>query len=210
MKSPKFQFSIDEIRKCVNEPCLRRAWKNKLGGQLRRQILIDFIEYKDITLGISDLCQKLTEEINSATYLPRKPDHYLIEKSRGLCRQMTLCHPRDMLVLQSLSTTLSSDIKRSAPTENAFFEPGDQKFDKKKLLIDDDEYGAIASWKRFQKAIFAFSKERNYIVITDVANFYDFIKFTHMRNIIASLCDVKEAVLDFLIFIINEISSKKQ
>lgn len=206
MKSPKFQFSIDEIRKCVNERSLRRAWKRKLGAQLRRQILIDFVEHKDYTINIGAHCQKLIEEIYSANYHPLKPTHYLIEKSRGLCRQMTLGHPRDMLVLQSLSTALSAEIKNSSPTDKAFFEPGEQKFEEKRLLITGEEYGSVASWKRFQEAIFDFSKERNYIVITDVANFYDFINFTHLRNIIASLCDVKEAVLDFLIFILNEIS----
>lgn len=206
MKSPKFQFSIGDINKSINERALRKAWKTKLGAQLRNQVILDLVEYRDYTANVTKVARTLANEVSSARYLPRRPVHYLVEKSRGLCRQMTLGHPRDMLVLQALSGSLHRELKASAPTNRAFFEPGSQKFGQKKLSISLAEYGAIASWKRFQKAIFEFSKENKYIVVTDVANFYDFINFNHLRNIIASQCDVKEATLDFLIFILNEIS----
>ncbi len=206
MKSPKFSFSFNDLNYCINESNLKKIWKKKLGGQIRKQIVPDLIELKDFDHQIPKIASDLTKEIGSAGYCPETPKHYLVEKSRGLCRQMTLAHPRDLLVLQALSSALQSDIKKSMPTSRAFFEPGDQKFDQKKLLIDHNEYGAIASWKKFQQAIFDFSKERRYIVVTDIANFYDFINFRHLRNIISSLCIVKESVLDFLIYVLNEMA----
>lgn len=206
MKSPKFSFSVNELSECINESNLKKIWKKKLGSQIRKQIVPDLIELKDFGYQIPKIAIDLTKEVASAGYCPETPKHYLVEKSRGLCRQMTLAHPRDLLVLQALSSALQSDIKKSMPTNKAFFEPGDQKFDKKKLLISQDEYGAIASWKKFQQAILDFSEERRYVVVTDIANFYDFINFRHLRNIISSLCTVKESVLDFLIYVLNEMA----
>lgn len=206
MKSPKFRFSLKELEGCLNLTSIKTAWTKKLGAQIRKQIIVDLIEFKDIDHGIEDIAHDICLEISSAQYYPNKPKHYLVEKSRGLCRQMTLAHPRDLIVLQCLSSALYKEIKGSQPTKKAFFEPGDQKFNKDKLLIDEGDYGSIASWKRFQEKIFEFSKERRFIVVTDVANFYDFINFSHMRNIVSSLCNVKEPILDFLIFILNEIS----
>ncbi|MFE0754022.1 RNA-directed DNA polymerase [Inquilinus sp. NPDC058860] len=206
MKSPKFRFSLKDLESCLNTDSIKLAWKKKLGAQIRKQIIVDLIEFKDIDQEIDIIAQDICSEISSAQYYPNKPKHYLVEKSRGLCRQMTLAHPRDLIVLQCLSSALYKEIKGSQPTKKAFFEPGDQKFSKDQLLIEEGDYGAIASWKRFQQKIFEFSKERRFIVVTDVANFYDFINFSHMRNIISSLCNIKEPILDFLIFILNEIS----
>ena len=204
MKSLKFSFL--DLQPCINVTNLKKVWKKKLGAQIRKQIIFDLIEFRDFDYSIDEIVIKVCAEINSAQYVSSRPKHYLVEKSRGLCRQMTLAKPADLLVLQCLSGSLLSDIKANQPTNTAYFEPGDQKFDKNKLILQLDEYGAIASWKRFQKAIFEFSKEKNYVVITDVANFYDFINFRHLRNIVASICDVRESILDFLIYVLNEIS----
>lgn len=95
----------------------------------------------------------------------------------------------------------------NSPSKAAFFEPGDMEWSSGKMTISDDDYGAIASWKRFQKQVLKFSRENKYVVITDVANFYDFINFKHLRNIIASFCsDVDEAILDILIYLLNELA----
>lgn len=206
MKSPKLPFALSEIEECINVGTIKHLWKKKLGYQLRKQILIDVIEYKDIDYTIDTLSNSICNEIKSGTYLPCRPLFYLVEKSRGLCRQMTLSQPRDLLLLQCLSSALHGDIKRSQPSAKAYFEPGQKSMFSKRHTIAEDDYGSVASWKRFQTAILDFSKERRFLVITDVANFYDFINFRHLRNIVSSVCDVRESVLDFLIFILSNIS----
>ncbi|WP_210092765.1 RNA-directed DNA polymerase [Ruegeria sp. HKCCSP346] len=80
------------------------------------------------------------------------------------------------------------------------------KWSSGKMTISDSDYGAVASWKRFQKQVLKFSRENKYVVVTDVANFYDFINFKHLRNIVASICDVEEALLDLLIHLLNELA----
>lgn len=206
MKTPKFNYALRELKRTVNQKSLFQAWQKKVNRQLRKQIVLDLCDYRDFQVTINSQINSLKKEVYDASYKPQRPVYFLMEKSRGLCRQMTLSHPRDMIILQALSSSLQNDLKVSAPTDRAFFEPGDGQFSKNKLAQPDDSYGSVASWKRFQKTIFGFTKERNYIVVTDVANFYDFINFRHLRNVIASQCKVDEVTLDFLIYILNELS----
>lgn len=206
MQSPKFPFSYEHLRKCINPDIAKHAWKNKILEQLRRQIIPDLIEFRDYKERIDYICREICHDIEQGKYISQTPRHYLIEKSRGLCRQMTIAAPRDMLLLQCLSNHLYSSIKRGQPNTKSYFEPGQAKFNKNRILISVEAYGAIAGWKRFQQAIFEFSKEREYILITDVANFYDYINFTHLRNIVSSICDTHESIIDFLIFILEGLS----
>ncbi len=204
MHSPKFEFSYQEIEKVINKYSLKKAWKSKVRRQLRKQIIIDLIEFNDIDERIDFLSDELSQSIKNGRYVTQLPKRYLVEKSRGLCRQMTLGHPSDLIILQCLSDSLYRDIKKNSPSKGAFFEPGDHKFSKFKEI--SGEYGAFASWKKFQKEIFKFSRENKFIVVTDVANFYDFINFRQLRNIISSICEVREPILDILIYILNNLS----
>lgn len=207
MRSPKFVFSEPSIKSCTGPSQLISAWKKKVKPQLRKQVLWDLIEFRDVDHDIGTLSHQMSQDISEAAYQVSKPKTYLVEKSRGLCRQMTLVRPQDLIILQCLSSRLHSQIIRNSPSKAAFFQPGDMEWSAGKMTISDDDYGAVASWKRFQKQVLKFSRENKFVVITDVANFYDFINFKHLRNIVASLCDdVDEAVLDILIYLLNELA----
>ena len=207
MRSPKFVFSEPSIKGCTSPNHIISAWKNKVKRQLRKQVLWDLIEFRDVDHDMGTLSHQMSKDISEAAYQISRPKTYLVEKSRGLCRQMTLVQPQDLIILQCLSSRLHSQITRNSPSKAAFFQPGDMKWSAGKMTIADDDYGAVASWKRFQKQVLKFSRENKFVVITDVANFYDFINFKHLRNIVASLCDdVDEAVLDILIYLLNELA----
>ena len=206
MKSPKFAHLYPELSKCINKATLESTWKGKIGFQLRKQIHFDLVEYRDFKTRISSEIETLCQKLEKGTYRPHPTQTYLVEKSKGLCRQMTAMHPLDLLVMQVLSSFLYADLRKQQPTASAYFEPGEHKFNKGQLLYKDSEYGSIASWKRFQKKILEFSRERKWLVVTDIANFYDFINFRHLRNIVSSFCHVSESVLDLLLYILNEVS----
>lgn len=205
MQTPKFQFLQRDIRDVFIIQMLKEEWKKRTKPQIRKQLIFDAIEYRDIDENLPRLLQSVRNEVTAGKYVVQRPKRYLSEKSRGLCRQMTLIHPRDLLVLERLSRTVYFELKQKAPSKSAFFEPDDGNFAKGFKQIDF-EYGSFASWKRFQKTIFGFANENNYIVITDVANFYDFINFQHLRNIVSSLTDVRESILDLLIHVLNRLT----
>ncbi len=205
MQSPKFQFLQNDIKDVFDISLLKEEWKKRTKPQIRKQLIFDAVEYRDIDQDITRLLQRVHREVSEGNYVVRMPKRYLAEKSRGLCRQMTLIHPKDLLVLERLSRSVYFELKHKAPSKSAFFEPDDGKFTKG-FKQSDFEYGSFASWKKFQKSIFGFAKENNYIVITDVANFYDFINFQHLRNIVSSLADIRESILDLLIHVLNRLT----
>ncbi|WP_170381172.1 RNA-directed DNA polymerase [Ruegeria atlantica] len=205
MQSPKFKFLSPDLNDVFYPKNLKEEWKKRVRAQLRKQLIFDAIEYRDINDDIDNLASKIRREVTGGSYSVRQPKRYLAEKSRGLCRQMTLIHPRDLLVLERLSRSVYFELKKKAPSSSAFFEPDDGSF-VKGFKQSDFEYGSFASWKKFQKAVLGFAKENKFIIVTDVANFYDFINFQHLRNIVASLADIREATLDLLIYVLNRLT----
>lgn len=163
---------------------------------MRRQYLRDPIENIDFHTNADVECGKLYEIIMRGDYSPGVSHRALSEKSRGLCRQVVIPSPRDALVLQCLSDAMYEQIRGKAPTSKAFFEPQDHSFS----AAAGDGYGTFGSWLNFQKEIFRFSQERDFVVVTDIANYYDSISYVHLRNIISTITDVEECILDMLIF----------
>lgn len=205
MQSPKFKFLTEDLNDVFSFGRLKEEWKKRVRAQLRKQLVFDPIEYRDLNEKIDELISRVRREVISGDYNVRQPKRYLAEKSRGLCRQMTLIHPRDLLVLERLSRSVYFELKSKAPSTTAFFEPDDGSF-VKGFKQSDFEYGSFASWKKFQKRVLGFASENKFIIVTDVANFYDFINFQHLRNIVASLADIRESTLDLLIYVLNRLT----
>lgn len=205
MQSPKFKFLRPELEGVFSRNLLKEEWKKRVGYQIRKQLIFDLIEYRDYKDSIEIHIDQILHDIMSGMFQVRVSKRYLSEKSKGLCRQMTLIHPLDLLVLERLSRSFYLDLKSKCPSKSAFFEPDDGSFIKGFQQVDF-QYGSFASWKKFQKKIFGFSDENKFIVVTDVANFYDFINFQQLRNIISSIASIKESVLDLLIYILNRLT----
>lgn len=200
-KSPKFFLREKVISRIVNEDSLRRTWDAKTYTDFRNFPIVDAIDYLDINLRIEDVCKSIVRQITAGEYSVSRVKRYLVEKSRGLCRQMTIPSIEDALTLQCLADAFWKDIKAEAPSKNAFFEPKDHTFSRNSQ--DEPEYGSIRSWLDFQKQILGFSKSNKYVIVTDIANYYDFIDFSHLRNVIVSAVTIKEPVIDFLMFMLS-------
>lgn len=167
---------------------------------MRKQFLSDGLEHFDFHVGRRTECQKLSQLILEGDYVPSRAQRILVEKSKGLCRQIVIPSARDALVLQCLSDALYSEIRGKAPTDRSFFEPEEHRFSNVR-----SEYGTFASWLNFQRELFNFSKTRDFVVVTDIANYYDTISYHHLRNVISSISGVEECVLDMLIYILADL-----
>ena len=173
MRSPKFGIRKDEIRSVVNRQSLKSTWRHTVRVAMRRQYLADPIDLMDFHFRLSFECDALETEILEGSYSPRKASRILVEKSKGLCRQVVILNVRDALVLQCLSDAFYVNIKDKAPSQTAFFEPERHLFFGP--LKEKRTYGSFRSWLEFQRQIFMFSKIRKYVVVTDITNFYDYI-----------------------------------
>ena len=205
MKSPRFDARASALRKIFSPDNLERVWRNKVRSSMREQYLNDGIENFDFHIARNQECRKLSLLILKGDYVPGKAQRILVEKSKGLCRQLVIPSARDALVLQCLSDALYQQIRDKAPTKRAFFEPKDHRFSKSMELQGRDLYGTFASWLNFQRELLSFSRTRAFVVVTDIANYYDSISYVHLRNVIAPIAGVEECVLDMLIHVLSSL-----
>lgn len=204
MQSPKFAFRQNELRPLFTSGVIRRVWSKKVRQGMRRHHLPDPIDHMDFHLQLSVESSLLESAIMAGTYVPGESRRILVEKSKGLCRQIVIPNVRDAIVLQCLSDALYSDIRGKEPTRQAFFEPEDHSFSQQEKIFKVSEYGSFKAWLNFQKELLKFSNTKKYVVVTDIANYYDTISYTHLRNIISDLdIGARESVLDMLIFVLS-------
>jgi hypothetical protein len=202
MHSPKFPLKAKNLRDVINVARLKSTWKNKVREAMRSQPIPDPIENLDFHTRIDAIAQAIESEVLSAAYIPNTPARFLLEKSKGLCRQIVIPSVKDALILQTLSDALWAEIKTKAPTKKSFYAPNDHQFSKT-VKGYSSEYGSINAWLTFQRTIFGFAKSKKFIVVTDIANYYDSISYDHLRNILADHSLAKEQALDLLIYTLS-------
>lgn len=200
MQSPKFDMRAKELLPLFTAAKLKAIWEKKIRLDMRKQHIVDAIDHIDFHISSKDECAAIEAIIRAGDYKPGDCRRVLVEKSKGLCRQLVIPKVQDAIVLQCLSDALYQDIKYKSPTSKAFFEQEDHAFSEKTATFVEPEYGSFKSWLNFQKAIFKFSEEKKFLIVTDIANFYDCISYSNLRNIISDIIDVRESVLDMLIF----------
>lgn len=194
MYSPKFPLKIDDLREVIGAGPLKIIWKAQVRDALRKQPIPDPLENLDFHVRLDANCSAIEAEICSASYAPRQPLRFLSEKSKGLCRQLVVPTAKDALILQALSNAIWNEIKLKAPSKKSFYAPADHGFSKA-IKGHAPEYGSLSAWLAFQQTIFGFATTKKFLVVTDIANYYDFIAYDHLRNILASLSVVKEHAL---------------
>lgn len=200
MHSPRFKIRSKHLTGIFTPSNIEKIWTKKVRLEMRNQYIQDGVEHFDLHVARKTEFQKLSELVLSGNYVPQKPQRILVEKSKGLCRQIVIPSTRDALVLQCLSDALYQSIHANAPTSKAFYKPKDHSFSSEK-----NTYGTFSAWLDFQKELFNFTKNRNFVIVTDISNYYDSISYNHLRNSIASIAGVKSPVLDMLIFVLSDL-----
>jgi len=201
MQSPSFESRRTALAEIFRRSSLRRTWRSKVRYALRDRVLPDPVDYMDFHVTLSRNVSNLIEQVTRGEYQPRTPARLLMEKSKGLCRQIVLPTAQDALVLQRLSDNFFSSIRGNSPSSTAYFEPDNFTFDETGKRSRG--YGSLAAWLHFQNKLRAICNNNNYVVVTDVANYYDHIGFSALRNIISSTVATPEAVLDLLLRILS-------
>ena len=156
MHSPKFPLKAKKLRDVINVSRLKLTWKVKVREAMRRQPVPDPLEHLDFHIHVDAICTAIESEVLTAAYIPKAPMRLLVEKSKGLCRQLVIPSVKDALILQALSDTLWSEIRTKAPTSKSFYAPEDHQFSKV-INGHSPEYGArgsiralLRSWHRRQ------------------------------------------------------------
>ena len=179
------------------------AWKKTVRNGLRSQVLDDMFDYLDYHHRIEGIARRVRERVISGLYRPKSPHVAKLEKSKGICRRIVMPSPEDALCLQVLVNFLEEKIKEKRPSDSAFYSRSHMIMPSIDKIDGTFSYPWWKLWPEFQKRIWRFSKEREYTVTTDLANYYDTIPLSNLRQQIAFLTGIEGPVLDFMFYILE-------
>lgn len=166
--SPRFPERRLRLQQILTIPRLRLIWKDHVRQALRQQVVVDLSDYYDIHLDLDSHLHSVTDRIFRGIYRPNVALRVLLEKSKGLCRQLVVPDAIDALILQAAVNSILPQVLKNQPNKNAFYQAQAHKISKsKEEKISEGEYGNTYSWLAFQKAILNFTTSHNYLVVTD-------------------------------------------
>ncbi|CAK7047559.1 MAG: hypothetical protein DESF_01992 [Desulfovibrio sp.] len=206
-KTQKFSDRNEELKKVLNLRRLDEIWMDWVRPGLRSQALFDLHDYYDFQLYRKDKIQKLVNTIFDGTYQPARPNRIRKEKSSGISRHIVVLQPEDALILEAVGQFLYPYVEKNSRSKNVFFSRKHKSNASiEELGIVEDPYGSQAwwaLWPQFQEKICGFSRTNIFVVVTDIATYYDSISMQSLRNSVSSTGHFTESFLDFLFFMID-------
>lgn len=181
---------------------LTSAWKSTVRPGLRRQAIGDLHDYLDVHRRIGSLAAKLHAEVIAGTYRTREPQFITWEKGLGITRRVVIPSPEDAIVLQALIDSVEKPILAAAPTSNAYYARS-HAAPSIEAIDHTFPYPWWELWPEFQRRIWQFGRSCKYVVMTDIANYFDAIPLQTLRNRIVALAHLREETVDFLFFMLE-------
>jgi Reverse transcriptase (RNA-dependent DNA polymerase) len=197
----------ESLSKIFEQKAVSTVWRKIVRNQLRSLDIKDLYDHYDFNYNIEDRATAIRNEILNGTYRVSLPLIYRIEKKFGVCRHVVIPHPIDALVLQVLVEDISGQIIAHQPSKNSFYSRDKHNVGKPH---DVAEYGISFrnQWKKLQKEIYKFNEEKNLLIVTDLANYYDNISIRELQKVFLGYVNTNEVLVDILFRVIEEISWK--
>ncbi len=194
------------LKSILHPKKLVKVWRNDVRQKLRNQGIKDLYDYYDFNYNIEQNSKILSNMIINGDYRPYTPLIYSLEKKHGISRHMVIPSPADSLLLQVLTNKMRDRILKKQPSKNAFFSR-DKSFITKSWQVNN-QYGLwYVQWRNMQQKIFRFQKTFNYLVVTDITDYYDNIDFAIMKqNLLRILGDTPEVLINMVMKIIEGIA----
>lgn len=208
MQTERFnQLRKDKLSKIFDKKRIIEVWRKIVKDQLRNLDLKDLFDHYDFNFNIEVRAEAIRSDILGGTYKVSQPLIYRIEKKFGICRHLVIPQPIDALVLQVLVEYVSEEILKNQPSKNAFYSRDKHNVSSPHSI---EEYGFTwrQQWKQLQKKIYNFQQDKDFIVVTDLTNYYDSIDINELRKVFTSYSKIDEVLIDLLFRIIEEISWK--
>lgn len=182
---------------------MNNVWKKIVKLGMRGQDLLCLHDYHDFHRNHQALNLVIRDQIIQHQYKPKPPHIIRLEKKHGVCRHIQIPDPGDAVVLQTLVESLAPCIKTNQPSSRAFYNRSHSKPKSEADIDDSFSYNWWELWSEFQKRIYEFTDTFDYVVVTDIANYFDTISFERLRNILSSYGKFDECLIDFLFFMLD-------
>jgi hypothetical protein len=148
--------------------------------------------------------RRLQAEVSSSLYRTRRPQEVRLEKSYGINRRVYIPAPEDAVLLQTLSEHITPALLSKRPTSNAFYSRAHGTPPSPSRIDATFSYNWWTLWPEMQQRIFNFTEDCPFVVVTDISNYFDNVSLRQLRNVLSSMADFSETVLDFLFFMLEE------
>ena len=188
---------------CFQINIMDKAWQNYVKTGMRNQALLDLHDYYDFHRHRKKLFSRIRDQILEGSYRPKAPLVIRQEKKYGVCRHLQIPTTEDAVVLQTIVENIAPFIEKAKPSNRAFYSRSHGKLKSEADLDESFPYAWWELWPEFQKRIYEFTNTFNYIVVTDISNYFDNICFKQLRNVLSSLGRFDEALLDFLFYMLE-------
>lgn len=203
INTPRLQHRSLTLEDCFHPKGMLAAWKQVKEG-MRRQEILDLHDYYDFHVNRETLIPIIQKQIIQGNYQPKPAYIIRREKKYGVCRHLQLPSPDDAVVLQTLVEKITPIVAAAQPSKRAFYSRSHGAQPKSEASVDESfPYEWWELWPKFQEKIYEFSNTFDYVVVTDIANYYDNISFDRLRNVIASYGTFDEGLLDFLFYMLE-------
>ena len=203
ISTPRFKDRSVTLETCFEVSSMNKVWQKIVKLGMRDQNILCLHDYYDFHRNHKALNVVIRDQIIRHQYKPKPPHIIRLEKKYGVCRHIQIPDPGDAVVLQTLVESLAPCIKSNQPTSRAFY---NRSHSKPKSEADIDEsfsYNWWELWGEFQKNIYEFTNKFDFVVVTDIANYFDTISFERLRNVISSYGKFDECLIDFLFFMLD-------
>ena len=195
----------------LTKSSLWAAWKD-VRKLLRRASRRDITDYFEFDVAPDWWIKKTLDDIKSGKYEPSAPYRYSLAKNMGFSRRMTIPRIRDLVVYRAVTNEILRNMGRS-PGKHIYFARSTSPQSQTGTALT--EYGtmsgkAFIEWMKFnqyRKRLF-FENQYQFIVLTDIANYFDTIRFDHVIDSIIRL-RIDGGVLGLLRFLLERLSIRE-
>lgn len=190
------------LRRVFSLSAMERAWSNYVRPGLRDQEVLDLHDFNDVHWGRNTVFRDLRAAILAGRYTPGQSVPVRVEKKHGVTRTVVMPSAEDAVVLQCIVEHIIPIALPRQPSENAFFSRS-HGFSTPQMRFFRD-YIWFVRWKKFSTVRMRLSSAHKFVCTTDIANYFDNIDYTHLRNILSTLDGVHEVILDIPFFSIRQ------
>lgn len=206
MHTERFQrLRKKTLSQIFEKKLVTKIWRSTVRNQLRGLDIKDLYDHYDFNYNIEDRIQAIKASMLDGSYSVGTPLIYKTEKKYGICRHMVIPQPEDALILQCLIEQVSCSVLKKQPSENAFYSRDKHSIKKPHEAV---EYGLNfrSQWKNLQKKIYNFADTFDYLVVTDLTNYYDSIDLRELRRVFVSHVEADEVIVDLVFRVIEGLS----
>jgi len=192
--------NIENFDKAKLKNTFRRLKKDTKG--FSKLIVRDPLDYLDYEVDLDKNLEALIHEINSHRYHPGKPYLHLSAKSKGINRPTVVFDIKDSLVYRFCVEQIEDEL--FTKTRNNKNIRGGIKITVNKSDNGDDYYEKwFNDWKEHQEALEWSIKNKNYLVVTDIASYFENINILVLKDLIRTDIDGRHGVLNLLFYFLE-------